>query len=78
MSKSIIEQAELISGALTQHKQIDKAVNDLRAMQQGRMSRTLAYLELDHHTLSRAVNSAEQDSDETYTKLTFLVNEGTR
>ncbi len=78
MSKSIIEQAETIARALTEHKQIDKAVQELRQIQNGRATRTLSYLELDHHTLNKAIGMAESDSDDSYTRLTYEVNKGTQ
>ncbi len=76
MSIGIIEQAETISRALTEHKQISKAVNELFSIREGKTSRALAYLELDHHTINRAIDSASKDSDDAYTKLTYEVNKG--
>ncbi len=74
----IIQQAEVIGKQLTELKQITKAVIELRQIREGKASRTLSYLQLDHHTLNRAVDSAEKDEDEAYTKLTYEVNKGTR
>ncbi len=75
---NVIEQAEIISRALTEHKQIAKAVSELYQIREGRTSRTLAYLNLDHHTVNRAIDTAGKDTDESYTKLTYEVNKGTR
>ena len=73
---NVIEQAEIISRALAEHKQVTKAVNELYQIREGKSSRALSYLELDHHTINRAIDTASKDSDDAYTKLTYEVNQG--
>jgi len=75
---NIIEQAETISRALTEHKQISKAIDELYQIRDGRASRTLQYLNIDSHTVERAVDKALSDSDSAYTRLTYEVNKGTK
>ena len=78
MSIDIIEQAEIIGKALNEHKRIIKALNELHSIQEGRATLTLQYLNIDHHTLNRAIDSASKDSDDSYTKLTHEVNKGVK
>jgi len=73
---NVIEQAKIISRALAEHKQVTKAVNELYGLREGKTSRALSYLELDHHTINKAIDTASKDSDDAYTKLTFEVNKG--
>jgi len=74
----VIQQAMVIGKQLSEYKQIDKALNDLHSIRDGRSSRTLQYLELEHHTVNRAIDTAGKDLDDAYTKLTYEVNKGTR
>ncbi len=69
-----LERAEQIASNLTQYKRYDKAKQELYRMQDGRASLTLQLLELDHHTISKAIDTADKEADSLYTRLTSLVN----
>ncbi len=73
---NILKQAQIISYALTEHKQVKKAVDELYSIRDGRASRTLSYLQIDQHTINKAIETASKDLDDTYTKLTYEVNKG--
>ena len=73
-----LEQAKIISRELSRFNQIDKALNDIQAIINGKATMTLEYLQVTEQQLNKAHDLADRDKDEAYTSLTHLVNEGTR
>ena len=77
-NRNIIDQARIISRELSHYNRVDKALNDIQAIIRGKSSLTLEYLQVTEQQLQKANNSADHDKEDSYMKLTHLVNEGTR
>ena len=68
-----LERAKQISEAYTDYNRLDKAKQELQKLQSGRSSLAIHYLNLDHHTISQAVDRVDKDLDSDYNRLTNLV-----